>query len=166
MRWLKTNVQEAEPLNPYATPQARLINPDAEAARRPASVKWTTFVFVIFTLAMAVFYDQIVSTHGMQKLWREQSIILSLLLPFGLSFSLFGGRRKIAYYVNAGVLAAVATKLSWNTFVFRWGHKEAWVQMFIFDRCMEAFWLFLIWFLFYRFTFGLPSLRYFGRADA
>lgn len=155
-------MQVTEPINPYAAPKAKLVNPEAEASRRPASVKWATFVFGVFTLGMVVFYGQIVSTHGMQKLWPEQSIVLSLLLPFGLSFSLFGGRRKMAYYVNAGVLAAIVIKLSWNTFFQRWALKGAWVNMFIFDRCMEAFWLFLIWFLFYRFTFGLPSRRYFG----
>jgi len=155
-------MQETESINPYAAPKAQLINLDAEALRRPASVKWATFVFGVFTSGMVVFYAQIVSSHGMQRLWDEQSIVLSLLLPFGLSFSLFGGRHRVAYYVNAGVLAVIAIKLSWNTFAVRWAIKGAWAKMFIFDRCLEAFWLLLLWYLFYRFTFGLHSRHYFG----
>ncbi|WP_395752363.1 hypothetical protein [Prosthecobacter sp.] len=88
--------------------------------------------------------------------------VVGLLLPFGLSFSLFGGRSTVAYYVNSGVLAAIVLKLSWNMFTIRWALKGAWATVFLFDRCMEAFWLLLIWLLFYRFTFGLPSRRYFG----
>ncbi len=155
-------MEETEPINPYAAPKAQLINPGAEAPRRPASVKWATIIFGVLTLVMGVIYVQIVSSHGMQRLWEEQSIVVGLLLPFGLSFSLFGGRHRIAYYVNAGVLAAIAIKGSWNTFTVRWALNEAWAKMFIFDRCLEAFWLLLLWYLFHRFTFGLPSRQYFG----
>jgi len=160
-------MEETESNNPYAAPKAQpLLSEDGRnlgAPRRPRSVKWATFVFGVFTLIMGALYWQAFNDLGGRKFWQEMSIFdRVVLLPIGLGLSLFGGRSKLAYYVNSGVLAMMTVILPWNIFFQRWSSKGAFAKMFLMDRFFEALVCGLICYLFYRFTFGPPSRRYFG----
>ncbi|MCF7789722.1 MAG: hypothetical protein K9N47_26600 [Prosthecobacter sp.] len=149
-------MKEPEPINPYAAPKAQsLLAEDGKLAALPPrlrSVKWATFVFGAFTLIMGVLY------------WQEMPIFdRVLLLPIGLGLSLFGGRRKIAYFVNSGILALLAIIITWQLFL-KWLLDGAFAKVFMLDRAFEALMCCLLCYLSYRYTFGLPSRRYFGVA--
>ncbi|MBN8421875.1 MAG: hypothetical protein J0L73_23360 [Verrucomicrobia bacterium] len=161
-------MQEIEPINPYAPPKAQPLlaedGEDTSLPRRPRSVKWATFVFGTFTLIMGVLYWQAFNDLGDRKFWQEMSIFdRVLLLPIGLGLSWFGGRRKIAYYVNSGILALIAIIITWQLFL-KWLLDGAFAKVFMLDRAFEALVCCLLCYLSYRFTFGLPSRRYFGVA--
>jgi hypothetical protein len=128
-------------------------------------VKWATFVFGVFTVIMGVLYWQAFKDLGDRKFWQEMSIFdRVLLLPIGLGLSLFGERRKIAYYVNSGILALLALIITWQLFS-KWLLGGAFAKVFMLDRGFEAVMCCLLCYLSYRYTFGLPSRRYFGFAS-
>lgn len=159
-------MKEIDPINPYAAPKAQSLlaedGKDTSLPPRPRSVKWATFVFGAFTLVMGVLYWQAFNDLGDRKFWQEMSIFdRVLLLPIGLGLSLFGGRRKIAYYVNSGILALLAIIITWQLFL-KWLFDGAFAKVFMLDRAFEALVCFLLCYLSYRYTFGLPSRRYFG----
>ena len=159
-------MKEESPINPYAAPKAQLVNPKTRgggAPHRPRAVKWATFFLGFAFFANGWVYWNAISIDGFQKVWQAQSILDPiLLLPIGLGFSLFGGRSKTAYYVNAGVLALMIIKIIGYHFFVKWASKDSFAGVLILDRCFEALMCGLLGFLFYRFTFGLPSRRYFG----
>lgn len=156
-----------ESLNPYAAPKAQLVYPDKNgtgAPRRPASVRWATFVMGFFTMIMGMLYWQAIEAQGAESIWREQSFFdPTLLLPFGLVLSLFGGRRKTAYYGVVIALALLVLKSCYST-LMHWSAVGAFADPFWAQRFLEALMSYAIGYLFYRFTFGLPSRRYFGVA--
>ncbi len=161
-------MKEPEPINPYAAPKAQsLLAEDGKLAALPPrlrSVKWATFVFGAFTLIMGVLYWQAFKDLGDRKFWQEMPIFdRVLLLPIGLGLSLFGGRRKIAYFVNSGILALLAIIITWQLFL-KWLLDGAFAKVFMLDRAFEALMCCLLCYLSYRYTFGLPSRRYFGVA--
>lgn len=151
--------------NPYAPPRARVANLDAAGLvlpRRPASVKWATLVLGLFTLILGILYWQAIEAQGAENIWRQQPLLdTALLLPFGLLLSLFGGRRKIAYYGIAIVLSLLVLKACFTTFM-QWSAVGAFARPFLGQRFIEALMSSAMVYLFYRFTFGLPSRRYFG----
>ncbi|WP_395746772.1 hypothetical protein [Prosthecobacter sp.] len=156
---------EPEPLNPYTAPKAASAyrgSSGANLPRRPASVKWAVFCVGLFTLILGILYWQAIKAKGAESIWRNQSLFdPSLLLPLGLALGMFGGRRKIAYYGIAIALALLALKACYSSFV-QWSAVGAFARPFLGQRFMEALMSYAMGYLFYRFTFGLPSRRYFG----
>jgi len=159
-------MEAIKPINPYAAPKAQsLLAEDGRDGppRRPRAVKWVTFIFTLFFLVQVSLYWRTITAYGVQKVWQSQSLFDPfLLLPMGFALSWFGGRHKIAYYVNSGLLAMIALKMVWNIFFVRWASSGAFAGMFLPDRVVEAVMCGLLCFIFYRFIFGLPSRRYFG----
>lgn len=151
--------------NPYAPPIGQPANPvgaGSSTPRRPASVKWAVFCMGLFTLILGMLYWQAVEAQGAENIWRQQPLFdTALLLPLGLLLGLFGGRRKIAYYGIAIVLSLLVLKACFTT-VMQWSAVGAFARPFLGQRFMEALMSYAIGYLFYRFTFGLPSRRYFG----
>ncbi len=135
---------------------------------RPGSVKGTTFLLGLITLVMTKLYWDAVSAHGAEEVWQAEPVLSTALLPpIGLAFSLFGRRHKISYYCIAIILGL--TVLNTLRVVFeRWNLAALDSQFFatdsISDRFGEVLILGIIILLFYRFTFGLPSRRYYGVA--
>lgn len=157
-----------ESLNPYAPPKAQPVSPEASGGdvfRRPRSVKWATFVFTFFFVIQVVLYWRTISAVGVRKVWEGQSLFDPMFfLPLGFVFSWLGGRRKIAYYVNAFLLAMVVIKIVWSAFVLQRHTPHAFSNVLLPQRMMVVVMTSLFGYLFYRYTFGLPSRRYFGVA--
>jgi hypothetical protein len=153
-------------LNPYAPPLSAVDtvkSDDAQAAvRRPASVKWTMAVMILFFGAAAYGFSQRFVKDGWEDASQSYFGTFQGLLRVALVMAplalIFGGRRIIAYAVGVLALAALSS-------VFAWG---IWTTDFHFDTAeargealtagvvtVVTCWLFI------RFTFGRPSRSYF-----
>lgn len=153
-------------LNPYAAPKSQAASAEAaggDVSRRPRSVKWATFVFTLFFLVQVGLYWRTISEVGAKKVWEGQSFLDPMFwLPLGFVFSWLGGRRKSAYYVNAVLLAMIVIKMAWSAFFLQWHTPHPFSGVLLPQRIMEVVMTGLFGYLFHRFTFGLPSRRYFG----
>lgn len=155
-------MHERESLNPYAAPKAQLDVTGAVPLRRPASVKWATFVMGLFTVVLGILYWQAIEEQGFEAIWKQLTPFdRALLLPLGLGLGLFGGRRKVSYYGIAAILAIIVIQSVLLLFV-QWSASGAFERPFLGQRFVEALISYALGSLFYRFTIGLPSRRYFG----
>jgi hypothetical protein len=152
-------------LNPYAPPVAAVVaaGKDHEAAvRRPASVKWALAVVALLlgTIASAV------GLRFLENGWADvahfylrtiQGRLNLAMAMVGLVF-IFGGRGLLAYASGALTLASL-------TSVFAWAMWASDLQFNNVAAQVETLTGFVVLavslYLFFRFTFGGPSLHYF-----
>lgn len=148
--------------NPYAPPASEAPGP--AGAVRPRVVKWATFVLGVFTVGAVYLYWQTVSVYGVPDVWKHQPLFdLPLFIPVGFLICLFRRRGKASFWVVAALLGWMclrAVERLWP----RWTAPQAFSKFWIGDRIVELLFAFGLLYLFYRFTFGMPSRLYFGMA--
>lgn len=153
-----------EELNPYAAPKAEVAVPSthAGAPRRPRVVKWATFLLGLFTSIMTYFYWQTIADHGAEELFKHQALFdLPLAMAVAFLLCLFRRRDKISFGIVAftlGWMCVRAVERLWP----RWTAPHAFATHWIAERVIELLFAVGFFYLFYRFTFGLPSRAYFG----
>lgn len=153
-----------EPLNPYAAPKAEVMV-SAEGPRCPRVVKWATFVLGLFTVAIAYLYWATISARGLADTIQHQRLF-DLPLPITVAFllCLFRRRDKLSFGIvvfTLGWMCARTMERMWP----RWTSPHAFERFWLAERIVEFLFTAGFFYLFYRFTFGLPSRTYFGVVD-
>jgi len=155
-----------ESLNPYAAPKASTPPASAQdlrSLRRPRSLKWAIVILGLGTLSNVRNYWLAISAYGTQEVLRQQPLLDPVfLVVLGFACSVFI-RNRFSFGCIAATLAWLsfsALRLVW----WRWNRLAGVDAGLSFDRAIGLLLSCGIVYLFYRFTFGLPSRRYFGVA--
>ena len=152
-----------EIINPYAPPAASSSAAPEQTAggfRRPRSLKWAIVILGLGTLTNVRNYWLAISAYGFKTVLRDQPLLDPVfLVAIAFGFALFI-RRKMTFYVIASTLAWVgysSLKLVW----LRWDRRSPFDGDIPMERIVGLLLSFGVIYLFCRFTFGLPSRRYF-----
>jgi hypothetical protein len=150
----------------YAAPKHESQGPPMPTDKRPASHRWAMAWFVLAGLSAAIQIWKI-SYLGVNSAY----LLIMLLGPIGLIAMVAGKRSVSVSYILPsiclGVFAARSIQTSFYIIL-------AWIRTPSIADGVLSFYLFgliswaLMCYLFFRFTFGLPSRAYFGlvRFDA
>lgn len=153
-------------LNPYAAPKADgvMASADAGVPRRPRVVKWTTFLLGLFTFIVIYFYWRTIADRGAAEVFKHQPLFdLPLAMAVAFLLCLFRRRDKVSFGIvvfTLGWLCVRTVERLWP----RWTTPRAFATPWIAERIVELLFAAGFFYLFYRFTFGLPSRAYFGFA--
>lgn len=150
-----------EHLNPYAAPKAE-VTVATQRPPRPRVVKWATFVLGLFTVVVIYLYAATISARGLASTFKHQSVF-DLPIPVTMAFllCLFRRKDKLSFGVvifTLGWICARTVERMWP----RWTTPQAFENFWIPERIGEILFTIGVLYLFYRFTFGLPSRTYFG----
>jgi hypothetical protein len=157
-------------LNPYAPPTAEVgvrVTEQEPTTKRPPSVKWALALFLFGFAVLFILNGQLLAKEG----WRtfvEASVMepWSILEPISrliaLIALLFGGRRPWVYWTTVGALGIFLCGLPGALapqFALAMAGRDLFITTmeFIVPIIMVA----LLFWLFYRITFGRPSRLYF-----
>lgn len=152
-----------ENLNPYAAPKTESPAPKIGASgRRPPVVKWAAFVLGVGTCAASLVYWETISAYGAWDVWKHQPLFdLPLFLPVAFFLCLFRRRSKITFFIIAFVLGWMLWRAATKAFAI-WSLPHASMAYPAGEREAELLLALGLAYLFYRFTFGLPSRAYHG----
>lgn len=145
--------------NPYQPPKAEIkSDEDILRTKRPASTKVALVFFALMTCANIKLYSDVIRQHGFQTVWEAQSLYdPSLFTIVGLVLGLVGKPRRLIYIGISLLLAAICFK-----FCSILTHYQQTISYDPASFAAAVIGAVLMSFLFYRFTFGLPSRRYYG----
>jgi hypothetical protein len=157
-------------INPYTPPAAEVAKPlmgEEVPMKRPASVKWAMAFGVFAIFAFALINTRFVLDKGWLY-WAEaygsrpMNLVSAVVrIPgFGVMFS--AGRRPLAYWAGVAVLGYTSieypTHLG-NQIAARFEKTDG--RELVGITTIGLIFALLLWWLFYRFTFGRPSRVYF-----
>lgn len=147
-------------VNPYAPPAPEVPATAANVAFPipPASVKWTWGIVSLIALAECYFIGRIAITRGW-KWFAEDGMtaagIVNLTIPLCAAVLIIAGRRTAGYGSGVAVLGWLCFLLGKNVWILgEAGNIGGGIVFFLLLVSPLLV-------LFYRFTFGLPSRRYY-----
>lgn len=148
--------------NSYQPPKAEIVANKPVDLPAPASVKTATIVLgLAFAMLVKLFWDAI-KKYGLATVWQDQPLVdPALLTPIGFILALIAKRHKATYCIISLHLALTSFN-GLRSVITKWVSSESTEQGMMSDPVSEIAAIALIAWLFHRFTFGLPSRRYYG----
>ncbi|MES2593682.1 MAG: hypothetical protein V4662_00010 [Verrucomicrobiota bacterium] len=151
--------------NPYEPPKAGLNVPTGLREKRPASTKVLITILTVFVLIWCKMYRDAVHMFGLGAVIEEQTFADPVL--FGVItwlFLLISNPRRLVYIFGSLWIGYMAATPVWMLF-----NSDPQLELLFPDQGQSlpvAVFVILQAFLFYRFTFGLPSRTYYGIGSA
>lgn len=149
-------------VNPYQPPKAEMMVNKPVDFPAPASVKTATIVLGLAFAVLVKLYWDAIKQYGLATVWQDQPLVdPALLTPIGLILALIAKRHKATYCIISLHLALTSYN-GLRGVITKWVSSESTEQGMMSDPVSEIVAISLITWLFHRFTFGLPSRRYYG----
>lgn len=149
-------------INPYEPPKAEIHAQVKLKEKRPKSTKVIIGFLTIAILGWILMYNDAIQKFGWQAVIDRQSLFDPVILGVVMwIFFVIGRPRLLIYGLGSCWLVMVIALNAWSL-VSNSSHAAPDKIQFAINVMMLTL---MIW-LFYRFTFGLPSRRYYGIGSA
>jgi hypothetical protein len=144
--------------NPYQSPKAEIISSEMAEIKRPGSTKAVLWLFGLVPLLQSKLYYDAIRQHGFEEVWAEQSFWdPSLYMLPAFLLCLVACRQRVTYWAVSTILFGAIFTATDNA-LGTWSMQSVDHERLV----IQAVAVLLILKLFHRFTFGLPSRRYYG----
>ncbi len=148
--------------NPYEPPKTEIHAQVKPKEKRPTSTKLIIGFLTIAMLGWVLMYNDAIQKFGWQAVVDRQSLFDPVILGVVMWIFFVIGRPRLLIYVLGSCWLAILIALNAWSLV---SNSSRLVPDMIQLAINVTLFVLMIW-LFYRFTFGLPSRRYYGIGSA